>query len=238
MSTRIVQLEDFADKLGDFSGKSAKDLKKAIVRGMARSIPDLVAASPVDTGLYAQSWDFHETEMGAIIGNHAPYAGVIEYGARPFKPPIAPLLAWAKRVLTGQHGQNGQKIQTGQPETDYSSEVWALALHTQKRLSSRAWSHDTFLKTQCLRYWPTSGGRCRNYESSAIPDKESRGLLPVGDPSGSCGRKSYSLQSVRRMARSKYKARYAFSDAYFRPAQVHELDALPGGRSDYTGCGS
>lgn len=119
-----VDLTDFAKELGKWSDKSIKDLKQATVKGIARSIPDLVAASPVDTGLYAQSWDFHETEMGAIIGNYAPYAGVIEDGARPFTPPLAPLLEWAKRVL-----------KSGSQPPDYEPRVWALAVHTQKKIS-------------------------------------------------------------------------------------------------------
>lgn len=151
MSTRRVNLEDFADELGDFGQYSVKAVKRAIVRGIARSIPDLVENSPVDTGLYAQSWDFHATEFGAIVGNYAPYAGVIEHGARPFKPPLPPLLAWAKRVLTGQHNAQGEKIQTGQPETDYAPEVWALAIHTQKKIEAEGMMPHHILENEIPR---------------------------------------------------------------------------------------
>jgi hypothetical protein len=120
-----IDLRDFAKEIGKWSEGSVKELKQATIKGIAKSIPDLVAASPVDTGMYAQSWDFHEEEYGAIIGNYAPYAGVIEDGARPFKPPLGPLLAWAKRV-TG----------SGSQPPDYDSQVWALALHTQKKIES------------------------------------------------------------------------------------------------------
>jgi hypothetical protein len=134
-SKKVVDLEDFAKELGSFARASLQKKREAVAKGLARSIPDLVAASPVDTGLYAASWDFTVGETSAIIGNHAPYAGIIEHGARPFTPPIAPLLAWAKRVLTGQKNDKGARIETGQPETDYSSEVWALAKHTQKKIA-------------------------------------------------------------------------------------------------------
>lgn len=136
-SRKIVDLEDFSKELGDFAKASLKKKREAVARGIARSIPDLVAASPVDTGLYAASWDFTVGERSAVIGNSAPYAGIIEYGARPFTPPIAPLLAWAKRVLTGQKNAEGVKIQTGQPETGYSKEVWALAKYTQKKIAEK-----------------------------------------------------------------------------------------------------
>lgn len=133
-SKKIVDLADFSKELGSFAQLSLKAKRQAVVSGVARSIPDLVAASPVDTGLYAASWDMTVLEQSVVLGNYAPYAGVIEYGARPFKPPLEPLLAWAKRVLSGQKNSSGQKIETGQPETDYSDEVWALAIYTQKKI--------------------------------------------------------------------------------------------------------
>lgn len=98
-------------------------MKAATVNAIAQSIPTLVANSPVDTGLYAQSWDFSETEFGAVIGNYAPYASIIENGARPFTPPIGPLLQWAKRVLGD-----------GSQPPDYSKEVWALARGVQNKI--------------------------------------------------------------------------------------------------------
>lgn len=77
----------------------------------------------MDTGLYAQSWTFTETEKSIILGNYAPYAGVIERGARPFTPPLGPLLAWAKRVL-----------QDPSQPPDYSSRVWGLATAVQQKI--------------------------------------------------------------------------------------------------------
>jgi hypothetical protein len=131
MSTRkVVDLEDFSRQLGAWSKASLEKKRKAVASGVAKSIPDLVAASPVDTGLYAASWDFKVSDMSVVLGNYAPYAGIIEYGARPFTPPIGPLLAWAKRVLTGVKG-----VSTGQPETSYSPEVWRLAKGVQNKIA-------------------------------------------------------------------------------------------------------
>ena len=123
-SRKVIRLEDFAKELGNFVDESIERKKQAVIKGVARSIPDLVAASPVDTGLYAASWDFTVEEYGVVVGNYASYAGVIEDGARPFVPPIGPLLAWAKRV-------------TGDPSQppEYSSHVWALAKSVQKKIS-------------------------------------------------------------------------------------------------------
>lgn len=119
-----VDLADFSRELGDFSKASLARKRQAVISGVARSISDLVAASPVDTGLYAASWDMTVEEGAVILGNYAPYAGILEYGARPFTPPIGPLLAWAKRV-TGD----------GSQPPNYSDNVWALARYVQQKIA-------------------------------------------------------------------------------------------------------
>lgn len=124
MAHKVVNLSDFAKVLKADNAERLEKLRQATIEGIAQSIPDLVRLSPVDTGQYAASWDFEETEQGAIVGNYAPHAAIIEYGARPFTPPIKPLLAWAKRVLND----------SSQPP-DYSSQVWALAKYTQNKIS-------------------------------------------------------------------------------------------------------
>ena len=124
MATRIVKLDEMAREIGDFTKERIQEFKAATVRGVARSIPTLVENSPVDTGQYAASWNMSVGEFNVIIGNYAPHAPIIEFGARPFTPPLAPLLAWAKRVL-----------QDGSQPPDYSPRVWALAIHTRDKIS-------------------------------------------------------------------------------------------------------
>lgn len=123
MATKTVKLENFAKELEGFTEATLEQQKAAVVGGVIRSIPDLVAASPVDTGMYANSWDFTETEKSVILGNYAPHAPIIEKGARPFRPPITPLLAWAKRVLKSP----------SQPP-NYDEKVRSLAYATQKKI--------------------------------------------------------------------------------------------------------
>lgn len=124
MSNKFISLGDFAHELKGFTEKTLKQQQVAVTSGLAKSIPDLVGASPVDTGLYASSWDFTVDEKQAILGNSAPHAPIIERGARPFTPPIKPLLAWAKRVLKSP----------SQPP-DYDDAVWGLAKATQMKIS-------------------------------------------------------------------------------------------------------
>lgn len=161
MIRRKVNLSDFSKVLGDFSKRSLQEQRATVARGLARSIPDLVAASPVDTGLYAASWDFSVDEEKAIIGNSAPYAGIIEEGARPFTPPIEPLLQWAHRVLNGTDSERGQPLT--QKEADarvnqitkqkgvsklsgYSSDEWKLAVGVQKKIKAHGMQPHHILK--------------------------------------------------------------------------------------------
>lgn len=119
-----INLKDFSKELGRFSNRHIDDIKRAVTRGILRSIPELVRNSPVDTGQYAGSWDYIEGDKAVTVGNFAPHAPIIEYGTRPYKPPITPLLQWAKRVLRD----------ASQPP-NYSNAVWNLAVGTQKKIA-------------------------------------------------------------------------------------------------------
>lgn len=122
--TKVVSLDRFADEMKAFNKAQIKDYKKAVIDALLKAVPNLVQQSPVDTGLYAQSWDVTVTEKSAILGNYAPHAAIIEFGARPFTPPLGPLYAWAKRVL-----------RTQVPGKDLDSAAWALAKHTQQKIA-------------------------------------------------------------------------------------------------------
>ncbi len=116
-------MTDFPKVFAEFGKKSVEEYKKATIAGVAKSMQQLVESSPVDTGQYASSWDMTVEEKSAILGNYAPHASIIEFGARPFTPPIGPLLAWAKRVL-----------QDPSQPPEYSNEVWALAKGVQNKI--------------------------------------------------------------------------------------------------------
>lgn len=116
-----VSLDDFADELRDLSKQGIKKFKFSVIDALYKNLYNLVAASPIDTGLYAQSWRVEETEKSALLGNIAPHAGIIEFGSRPYKPPLSPLLAWARRVLQ---------------ESENTDKVWALAKYTQAKIEA------------------------------------------------------------------------------------------------------
>jgi len=123
MAVIQVKLSELGKLLGAEPKRQIPQIKHAVRIGLLQSIPHLVQKSPVDTGQYANSWDFTETESEMILGNFSPHAAVIENGARPFTPPIGPLLAWAKRVLND----------SSQPP-DYSPEVRGLAYGVRNKI--------------------------------------------------------------------------------------------------------
>ena len=122
--TRVVQSKDFPQIFDRYNKGNLKKYKAAAERGIINSIPKLVEDSPVDTGEYSKSWDYEKGKEAIAVGNFAPHAAVIEFGARPFRPPLKPLLAWAKRVLKDP----------SQPPA-YSDQVWALAKAVQNKIA-------------------------------------------------------------------------------------------------------
>lgn len=122
MVTKTVNLKDFSKELGKFTKLLINEQKAIVAKGIIDYLPEIIKNSPVDTGLFAQSWDLQESEKSILLGNYAPHAPIIEYGARPFKPPLAPLLQWAKRVLQDPS------------QYPYSDQVWGLAKYTQKKI--------------------------------------------------------------------------------------------------------
>lgn len=117
---KVIKLDKFADELKRYQKKNIDNYRKSVADALMKALVRLVKKSPVDTGLFAQSWHLEIDEKKAIIGNSAPHGAIIEFGARPFTPPIKPLLEWAKRVLK-------------KPEID--DHCWALARYTQNKIS-------------------------------------------------------------------------------------------------------
>jgi hypothetical protein len=130
---KTVSLDKFSQELNKYAKESSEAYKKAVVDALYQNFSELVANTPVDTGLLSQSWNIEVTEREAIIGNFAPHAPIIEFGARPFTPPIGPLLEWARRVLK-------------QPEVN--SQCWALAKAVQMKISEKGMEPKHILTNQ------------------------------------------------------------------------------------------
>ena len=105
-TVKTIDLDQFVKEFGKIrhdSGKFLKRQKKMIIEGVyegcLRSIQPMAERSPVDTGLYASSWQVQKSGEAVYFGNTAPYAYHLEVGSPPFNAPLQPLLEWAGRKL-------------------------------------------------------------------------------------------------------------------------------------------
>ena len=124
--TKKVEVREFSRVFKKFGEKLGEEFKTIVADNVVSAIPRLVEQSPVDTGELSSSWDWEASKEKISLGNFAPHASFIEFGVRPHKPPIGPLLAWAKRKL---------KDPSQPPE--YSPRVWSLARGVQKKIEER-----------------------------------------------------------------------------------------------------
>jgi hypothetical protein len=80
-------------------------IPQAHYESATRLVRKLSRSGPVDTRQYRHGWEVRRTMRSAVKGggfdtyaiNTTPYSGVIEQGARPFWPPLEPLVEWARR---------------------------------------------------------------------------------------------------------------------------------------------
>jgi hypothetical protein len=125
MPTIKVDIRDFSKEWAKAVPKMREAMGRGLLSGVLQGQVLVMQNSPVDTGLYQSSWDTRKiSDTRVQLGNSAPHAPVIEYGARPHRPPLRPLLAWAKRVL---------KDPSAPP--NYSPNVWKLARGTQNKIA-------------------------------------------------------------------------------------------------------
>lgn len=104
MTVYRVSLTEFERRLTRF----VPELRAAYLRGFRRAalrlerytVEEIDIAEPypaVDTRTLRGSVDTQFVPDGAIVTVDAPHAPMMEYGTRPFRPPLAPLVEWAQR---------------------------------------------------------------------------------------------------------------------------------------------
>jgi hypothetical protein len=95
----MKELSRRIERLGD-------DAREAIVDAIQRSalrlqalVPDAIQSTspypPINTGELARSPKMTPHENGAVVVADAPHAAYMEWGTRPFTPPLMPLAEWA-----------------------------------------------------------------------------------------------------------------------------------------------
>jgi hypothetical protein len=125
-----------------------------------RSERKVSRSGPRDTGAYRLGWETRRRVGGrgargsaprVELVNTTPYSGIIEQGARPFWPPLAPLLEWARRkagaLALGGHFSLSARSFTARKDgslkfrgsaslnTEDSAEVMAFARGVQRKIA-------------------------------------------------------------------------------------------------------
>lgn len=115
MSVRI-SIGGLSKALRDDENGRGRALRRAVMDAATRGARTLAKRTPRGvTGAMANSWKPSETPDGARIENDAPYAGVVEAGARPHSVSpegMAAIQQWAERVL-GQDPKTARQIAWG-----------------------------------------------------------------------------------------------------------------------------
>ena len=113
-----------AEKLGkgDLVKHYQQEVFMLMLDAILESKLEVAKMTPVDTGLMASSWDVKTDKFKAIyFGNDAPHSQFVEWGAKPFSPPIAPLLEWAAR-----------KLKKDKTSSEVKSFAWAVKRKIEK----------------------------------------------------------------------------------------------------------
>lgn len=84
-----------------------KNAEKEVLDKIDAALDDIVdfafeksqESCPVDEATLKKSGRIERLYLNKKIIYDAPHAAYLEFGTRPHMPPVAPLIAWAKRVL-------------------------------------------------------------------------------------------------------------------------------------------
>lgn len=102
--TQTISFKNFAKRVaelnGDLNTSATRAFQNAASRLEGEVVVQISTASPypaVDTGHMRQSVTKTNLPNGAEVTVDAPYSASIEFGTRPFTPPLRPLIEWASR---------------------------------------------------------------------------------------------------------------------------------------------
>jgi hypothetical protein len=95
-----ISARDLGRRFREVEQRRPEELRDAIRRAAAAGAEALAHVAPVGiTGQFKSKLRAIPTEHGAVIQDDAPYAGIIELGARPHWAPVQPLYEWFKYKL-------------------------------------------------------------------------------------------------------------------------------------------
>lgn len=147
MTTYVIRPEHLPGILRAHEKRFPAAVRKGALRAAHRGRTHLVSVSPVDQGAFKSAWRVaRDAEGYPMITNDAPYAGVIERGARPHpvsREGIENIKEWVKRKVLGgltlakYSAQQGRKVKRGSGSVSWvdreaESIAWAIAAKLKK----------------------------------------------------------------------------------------------------------
>jgi len=114
---RNVSITEFARILGktdeDMEGAMIVGLRSAAYRLSGIVVEEIDTASPhpaVDRGELRNSVTVRTVEDGATVTVESPHAAPMEYGTRPFRPPLEPIQRWALRKGLARNEEEARQM--------------------------------------------------------------------------------------------------------------------------------
>lgn len=128
MTTITVPLEKFPEAFKRSERSRFNRMQHAAYRAALRGLKVVVKATPADRGLARQAWTVERTsDGGARLENDAPYIAVLEFGSRPHRPPLMPILRWVVRKF-GLNLDGGARSFTSIRDVPYTTYLVARAI--------------------------------------------------------------------------------------------------------------
>lgn len=109
---RDVQLEQLGAQIRVDEQERQEEVEEACFAAALEGMPIVVEDTPSDRGQARAAWDVDRVPGGADLFNDAPYAGALEAGSRPHRPPFEPILRWVVRKF-GLKMQNKSSSKRG-----------------------------------------------------------------------------------------------------------------------------
>lgn len=135
MPVRTVTADQLSAELKAHQEEQFEAGRRGAFRAALRGVRIVAENTPVDEGIARAGWQAQLTQDGAELFNDVPYAGVLEAGSRPHRPPLRPILEWVVRKF-GLDLSNDQGARRSFEDLgDVPSETMAIAMAVVNKIA-------------------------------------------------------------------------------------------------------
>jgi hypothetical protein len=108
--------------------------RQGAFRAALRGVRVVAEDTPVDEGVARAGWQVQRTPDGAELFNDVPYAGILEAGSRPHRPPLRPILEWVVRKFGLDLNNDGGSRRSFESLDDVPRNTMALAMAVVQKI--------------------------------------------------------------------------------------------------------